>query len=266
MSTPIDPSHRINPRVRAYGKARLDIARRAQSRQDWDALWKKPQHEFPFTWGAHWKQCIEYRVDDFAAEIGFFIDVLGLPVKAFNEFSAMFTGPAQEFYFSVTPTFEGQEPTPPDALRLQFFVADIFQVSRELENRGIQFEPPPQPVSEGSDYYVGVFRTPHGICIDLCGLVEEADRAAAEQQEDETTDQAPEPATNPAPLFQQTAEVYAPLGSDPDDVFMEVLDKPSPSVEPTYEPVEDNNSAPPPAQQPSKPRTYRAISFNDDRS
>ena len=75
MSNQNDQLPRINPRVRAYGKARLDIARRAQSRQDWDTLWKKPLHEFPFTWGAYWKQSIEYRVADFAAEIGFFIDV-----------------------------------------------------------------------------------------------------------------------------------------------------------------------------------------------
>lgn len=269
MSNYNDPSPRINPRVRAYGKARLDIARRAQTRQDWDALWKKPQHAFPFTWGEHWKQCIEYRVADYAAEVGFFIDVLGLPVNAFNEFTAMFTSPAHEFYFAVTPTFEGQEPTPPDALRLQFLVAGIFQVAQELESRGIQFEQPPQPVSTGSNYYVGYFRTPHGICIDLCGLVDQPDEAAVESQPEQMTGLGAPAAERAAPLPQTNPERYAPLGDDPDDVFLEVLDQPSRPSEPTYEPLDDSASAQPPAQPsaqpPVKPRIYRAIPFTNER-
>lgn len=263
MSSPNDLTHRINPRVRAYGKARLDIARRAQSRQDWDALWKKPLYEFPFTWGAHWKQCVEYRVGDYPAEVGFFIDVLGLPVNAFNEYSAMFTGPAQEFYFAVTPTFEGQEPTPPDALRLQFFVADIDQVAQELVRRGIQFEQPPQAVSEGSNYHVGYFRTPHGICIDLCGLLTPEEQEFQTQEPDEE-DVEPESAPSPAPHTHTGKETYLPLGSDPEDVFVEVVDHPT--SEPTYEPVEDNASAQAPNQASEKPRPYRAIPFFDRRS
>ena len=66
----------INPRFRAYGKARIDIAKRAETRDDWDQLWKKPTNPFPFSWGSSWKQCIEYKVADFPAEVGFFIDIL----------------------------------------------------------------------------------------------------------------------------------------------------------------------------------------------
>lgn len=262
MSTPNHPTYHINPRVRAYGKARLDIARRAQTRQDWDTLWKKPQYDFPFTWGEHWKQCIEYRVADFAAEVGFFIDVLGLPVNAFNEYYAMFTGPAQEFYFAITPTFEGQEPTPPDALRLQFLVAGIQEVAQELESRGIEFEQPPQPVSDGSNYHVGVFRTPHGICIDLCGLVDQpGDTANESQPENEEYQEIEE-----APSAQEKHEVYVPLDNDSDDGFVEVLDRPANLTEPTYEPVDESDSVETSEQVPAKPRTYRAIPFTDRRS
>jgi hypothetical protein len=56
----------VSARVRAYGRARVDIARRAVTPQDWEELWKPPQNPFPFTWGKYWKQCVEYRVDDFA--------------------------------------------------------------------------------------------------------------------------------------------------------------------------------------------------------
>lgn len=160
----------INPRVRALGKARIDIAQRAQSPQDWQKLWKRPANTFPFAWGERWKHCVEYRVDDFAAEVGFFIDILGLPVNAFDPDYAMFTSPEGEFFFAVTPA-PPDASTPPDALRLQFMVADIFETADELENRGIAFEQPPQPVQPGAGLHIASFRTPHGICIDLWGEV-----------------------------------------------------------------------------------------------
>ena len=307
MSDHATDSHHINPRVRAFGKARLDIARRAQTRQDWDALWKRPQHEFPFTWGSHWKQCVEYRVEDYAAEVGFFIDILGLPVNAFNEYTAMFTSPDHEFYLAVTPTFEGQQPTPPDALRLQFFVSDIFDIAEELERRGIAFEQPPQPVSEGSNYFVGYFRTPHGICIDLCGLYEEAQIPAYENQEEYLETPEAEEAAEVEPFPLEVEPAYAASRQDPDDVFEEVRDEPRPTVpqpslvrplpnlpssrlsnqsqpqqagrfqpptihqpihpapaEPIYEPVDDSAPGQAPSKPPVQPRTYRAISFNEE--
>ncbi len=161
----------VNPRVRAFGKARIDIARRARSQEEWDRLWKRPTHAFPFDWGEAWKQCIEYKVDDFAAEVGFFIDVLGLPVNSLDEGYAQFTSPHGDFFFAVVPTLEDQYATPPDALRLQFMVADIFATADELQNRGIEFDQVPQPCQEGSSLYIGCFRTPHGLCVELWGNV-----------------------------------------------------------------------------------------------
>jgi catechol 2,3-dioxygenase-like lactoylglutathione lyase family enzyme len=162
---------RVNPRVRAFGKARIDIARRASNRADWERLWKRSTYPFPFSWGESWKQCVEYRVDDFAAEVGFYIDILGLPVNAFDPDYAMFTSPNGEFFFSVVPVSEGESCTPPDAIRIQFMVSDILEIAAELERRGIAFEHYPQPCVEGSSLFIGYFRTPHGICIDLWGLV-----------------------------------------------------------------------------------------------
>jgi catechol 2,3-dioxygenase-like lactoylglutathione lyase family enzyme len=176
----------INPRVRALGKARLDVARRAQSPADWQSLWKPPAHPFPFTWGERWKQCVEYRVDDFAAEIGFFIDILGLPINALDPDYAMFTSPDGDFFFAVVPAEAGAT-TPPDAIRLQFLVADLYTTAEELESRGIAFEHPPQPVQPGAALHVATFLTPHGICIDLWGIVEKANRrpALATDEDDE---------------------------------------------------------------------------------
>jgi hypothetical protein len=166
----------INPRFRAYGKARIDIAQRAATRDDWDRMWKKATFPFPFSWGQSWKQCIEYKVDDFPAEVGFFIDILGFPVNAFDPDYAMFTSPGGDFFFSVVPVQEGEESTPPDAIRLQFMVEKIIKTAVELERRGVVFEHWPAPVGESSPLWIGSFRTPHGIGIDLWGNDVEQDQ------------------------------------------------------------------------------------------
>ncbi|GAB4536737.1 MAG: hypothetical protein Fur0018_27430 [Anaerolineales bacterium] len=158
---------RINPRFRAYGKARLDIARRAHTREDWAHLWKPTMHPFAFDWGTRWKHCIEYRVEDFPAEIGFFIDVLGFPVKAFNDQYAMFTSPDEAFHLAVLPADDQNPATPPDALRLQFMILNLADTVAELAQRGITFEAPPQPLHPGSHMHTAVFRTPHGLPVEL---------------------------------------------------------------------------------------------------
>jgi catechol 2,3-dioxygenase-like lactoylglutathione lyase family enzyme len=160
----------INPRFRAYGKARIDIARRAVTRADWDQLWKKPTNPFPFSWGSSWKQCIEYKVTDFPAEVGFFIDILGFPVNAFDPDYAMFTSPGSDFFFSVVPAREGEQPTQDGAIRLQFMVENIIETARELERRGVKFDQLPAPVADNSAFMIGSFRTPNGIDIELWGF------------------------------------------------------------------------------------------------
>lgn len=172
MFKPQMKGRHVNPRFRAYGKARIDIAKRVRNQDDWHDLWKNPTNAFPFQWGENWKQCVEYNVDDFAAEVGFYTDILGLPVNAFDPDYAMFTSPNKEFYFSIVPTPEGEYSTPLEAFRIQFMVKDLLDTVEELQRRGIVFEQLPQPCQEGSSLYIGYFRTPHGICIDLWGSID----------------------------------------------------------------------------------------------
>jgi catechol 2,3-dioxygenase-like lactoylglutathione lyase family enzyme len=178
----------VSSKVRAFGRARIDIAQRVSTPQDWDALWKRPQQEFPFTWGKYWKQCVEYRVDDFAAEVGFLIDVLGLPVTSFSPSYAMFTSPVGDFYFSVVQAQEHGYSTPPESFRIQFMVADIFAVSQEMERRGIVLDQVPEPIADGSSLFLASFRTPHGINIDLWGEVTPSAAEPSKVFQDEAQD------------------------------------------------------------------------------
>jgi len=122
------------------------------------------------SWTNGWKQCVEYKVADFPAEVGFFIDILGFPVNAFDPDYAMFTSPNGEFYFSVVPVLELGEVTPPDAIRMQFMVDHILETAVELEKRGVKFEQWPTLSSQESPLLIGSFRTPNGIGIDLWGF------------------------------------------------------------------------------------------------
>jgi hypothetical protein len=191
------PERHINPRFRAFGKARIDIAMRSQNQDDWDRLWKPSIYPFPFRWQGRWKQSIVYRVDDFAAEVGFLIDVLGLPVIAFDANNAIFTSPDEAFTFAVVPTSPGVKSTPADAICIQFMVADLITLTRELESRGVQFEEQPFPLSEGSELYVSTFRTPHGITIELWGTPGMDDEQSAIDWDTVLSEDRAEPASQP---------------------------------------------------------------------
>ncbi len=159
--------YHINPRFRAYGKARIDVTRRARNEQEWQNQWREPMNDFPFSSGAGWQFCFEYRVDDFAAEVGFFIDVLGFPVRAFSPSYAQFISPGGEICFSVLATNEGEESTPPDSIRLYLNVHNFQQASKELIRRGIAYESIPGAELGGPALQTGYFRSPHGVRIEL---------------------------------------------------------------------------------------------------
>src|SRR5574341_376456 len=160
--------YRVDPRIRAYGKARIDVTRRAHDEREWQSLWHEPRYPFPFTWGDGWKQCMQYTVADFAAEIGFFIDILGFPVSAFSPNYAQFTSPDQAFYFSVVAVQEGGQITSPDSLSIQFMLDDLEGTILKLEQRGIVFERKPEPGAISPP--IAVLRSPHGVSLELWGV------------------------------------------------------------------------------------------------
>jgi hypothetical protein len=116
--------------------------------------------------------CVEYCVDDFAAEVGFFADILGLPVNAYSADSFMFTSPDGAFFLSVTASSDDATATPAETIHLQLMIADILETAHELEHRGIVFEKFPEPYEPNSPLHTGTFRTPGGVAVDLWGMVE----------------------------------------------------------------------------------------------
>lgn len=173
MEKIVNPTESTVEFCHALGLERIKVASSCKSSKDWKERWADSKHPFPFKFGTCWTQCIEYHVKDFPAEVGFFIDILGFSTNAFGDGYAMFTGPGREFFFAVTPSSEENPLTPSETIRLEFMVADILEVGKKLEARGLTFEKPLAPEGgSGSQLYQGTLRTPNGISLRLWGMVE----------------------------------------------------------------------------------------------
>jgi len=144
----------------ALGEARIEAARTARTAEDWERLFGRPRQPFPFEWGTCWKGTVQYQVDDFAAEVGFFVDGLGFDTNAFAP------------DFSVVPTPPGGRPTPPDAVRIGFMLKDVLGNAEELRRRGVAFTRDPAPFQEGAPMLRAEFATPNGIPVELWGFAE----------------------------------------------------------------------------------------------
>ena len=175
----MSPSGDLQDRARELGRERIEIAATLRSREDWDAKWPAPRSPFPFSL-AHWKHCMVYTVEDYAAEVGFLIDIVGLRATMFGPDDALLTGPQGEFAFQVVGAGEGQEPTPPETIALLFYVDNLEEACATLASRGVAFTEPPAPRGgPESTFYSAEFRTPHGVSVSLWGVVDPAKRVSA---------------------------------------------------------------------------------------
>jgi hypothetical protein len=158
-------------RARDLGLARIRLAGELTSPEDWKERWPEPRNPYPFALSG-WRQCLCYTVDDYAAEAGFLIDVLGLPAPLFGPDNALLTSPDREFSFQICGTGEDELPTPPDTIALMFYLDNIREACNALAARGVAFHEPLAPVGgEGSAFHSAEFRTPHGVSVTLWGNV-----------------------------------------------------------------------------------------------
>ena len=159
--------------ARKLGRERMALAESIGSPEEWKERWTPPASAFPFEL-ASWKQCICYTVSDYAAEVGFLIDVLGLPAPLFGPDNALLTSPDREFHFQVAGPEGDEAPTPPESIGLMFYIDNMLEACEELESRGVEFTEPPAPAGgEGSTFYTAELRTPNGVPVSLWGVVRE---------------------------------------------------------------------------------------------
>lgn len=152
--------------VREFGASRIAFANGVKTQEDWKR-WEEPKNKFAFEWGSCWNNTIEYKVSDYEAEVGFFIDILGCDCNTISKDYAMFMGPKKEFFLSVRRPKEGESATPSDAITIEFMIKDIKGTVEKLKSRGVEFATEPRREEEGSPMVIAKFKTPHGINIGL---------------------------------------------------------------------------------------------------
>lgn len=161
-------------KVRAHGKARIAITLEARDEADFLKRWHPPVHDYPFEWERDHRFCIEYQVEDFAAEVGFYIDILGITVDSISPSRAQFSSPDQELVLAISALGVDQPVPQPHNLRLQMFIQNIEDTVIELERRGVVFDNPPEPSSVDPDLLVAVFQTPNSMTFELWGFAKNA--------------------------------------------------------------------------------------------
>ena len=159
----------MRDRSRALGEARIRLAESIGSPEEWKDRRTAPDSDFPFSL-AHWKHCLCYSVDDYAAEAGFLIDVLGIPATIFGPDNALLNGPDGAFCFQIAGVEEGEASTPPETITLMFYVDNIVDACAALEERGVSFHEPLAPMGgPDSTFQSAEFKTPHGVPVCLWG-------------------------------------------------------------------------------------------------
>lgn len=146
------------------GKGRLEVAATARSQADWAERWPAPA-PWVFAWGPCWTATVEYKVHDFAAEVGFFIDGLGFESNALSADYCMVMSPDRACFLSFVPALDG-EATPPGGFRFEMMVADLAKSASELIARGIEFDRGPAPY-DGGPMLTAELTSPNGLPIRL---------------------------------------------------------------------------------------------------
>jgi len=155
--------------LRAAGRRRLDLARAGLGREDVQQQWGRPADLYPFTPGECWLPHVRYLVDDYEAEIGFYIDLLGFSVVAFDDRVAMLRDPERTFYLQVSPAGEFGA-VHPETISIEVMVGNPIAAAKDLVERGIVFDKELEPCGVGSPLMYGEFRTPHGVTVSFWGM------------------------------------------------------------------------------------------------
>jgi hypothetical protein len=150
-----------------FGARRLRALASIKSREDWATKWPAAKHAYPFTWGECWKAVVEYGVKDYAAELGFYLDVLGMSVNATWDDHAMITSPDGEYAFTIYKAKATAR-----EMNLQFMIGNIADAAAQLKRRKVTVvEDLAAPWGEQAPMRTFRLATPNRHVITLWGMV-----------------------------------------------------------------------------------------------
>lgn len=114
--------------------------------------------------GVVFRHMLEYPVTDFAAEVGFFASIFGLPSIALTHDYALFTHPEYGYCFSFRK--DAHQPLPGSiGLKMLFMTDDIDSADEHLNRTGLV---PDKEIRMGSTVQRVIhFATPSGLAIEI---------------------------------------------------------------------------------------------------
>ncbi len=156
-----------------FGKKRIETVIHNRLNPDDRIDWWKSENEYPFSLNPARPFWIEYVVKSFEAELGFFVDILGLIPNAISENYAVLSNPKNDFFFGFWKDSEIKRQTQPESITIGFLIDEIEKKYRELEERGVQFFHKPKGYPKNNDpLLVCKLETPNKIPIELWGMKE----------------------------------------------------------------------------------------------
>ncbi len=126
----------LHERCRAFGEERIEALARCKEPGDFQKLWPAGKADWPFTWGECWKAVPIIHLEDYAAELGFFVDVLGFQSFATWEGGCFLAAPESEFKLGLADTREGTA-VDPASFQLDLMVGNIEEAAATLVERGV---------------------------------------------------------------------------------------------------------------------------------
>lgn len=127
--------------------------------------------EFPFEWGDCWHFAVEYNVNDFSAELGFFVHFMGFSLNALSRGYAMLMSPGEDVFIAIRSVDRDATACGVDSFRICFMLKDVLAAVSKMEQRGIALDTAPQPLSDvDHPMYRADLMSPNGLKIELWGF------------------------------------------------------------------------------------------------
>lgn len=157
-------------RCAELGRARLErIARFNLNGRDESDPWPEPP-SYPFVPSQYWLSTIELNVADHAAEVGFWIDLLGFSMGAFWDDALMVRSPDNTFGLSLYPA--GEDRPPVQGVRIELMIDNLVEAAQALKERGVIDDAPfGEPWGAENVMRTCVLTSPSGIRVSLLGQV-----------------------------------------------------------------------------------------------
>ncbi|MBC8342460.1 MAG: hypothetical protein H8E61_00585 [Bacteroidetes bacterium] len=150
-----------------FGKSRLEFLSKATQSGKAIEKWPSPSHYFPFHFGRFWQMTIEYKVNDFESEVGFFSDILGFRIITLSVNYAMFSVPDNTFQISFLRQSSTHSALEMKSFKIEILIERILELTEELKSRGIAFNQNPTKVGIDNHSFINCgFSTPNGL--DIC--------------------------------------------------------------------------------------------------